>query len=433
MYHTLSKSKIMAFRQCPKRLWLELHRRDLLDVSAQSEAAFATGHAVGNLARTLYDSENKGLLIERHSNGIAHALDATQQALCSAQPIFEAGFTAAGGLSFADVLLPSNVVNTWRMVEVKSSTSVKPYYLDDAAIQTYIARQSGVALERVAIAYINNQFIYPGRADYRGLLAEQDVTAEIEARQYLVPTWINDALNIANQASEPTCKQGEHCNSPYECGFNAYCAQQQAPVAFPIAWLPRFPAKRAAQLQVQGITSMQQIGDEQLNELQVRVKDCTINNRVYLDSHLAKMALAQYTQGEYFLDFESSMFAIPIWEGCSPYTQHVFQFSLHRLHPDGNLEHIDFLDLSGNNPARPFAEALLAACAENLPIVVYNQTFEASRIKELATQFPDLSIDLRQLLDRMVDLLPIVRQCFYHPSQMGAGASKKSCPHSFPS
>ena len=47
----LSKSKIIAFRQCPKRLWLELHRPELRDDSA-SQIVFAIGNQVGDVAQT---------------------------------------------------------------------------------------------------------------------------------------------------------------------------------------------------------------------------------------------------------------------------------------------------------------------------------------------------------------------------------------------
>jgi len=49
----LSKSKLLAFRQCPKRLWLEIHRPELREDSAASQASFATGHLVGEIARRL--------------------------------------------------------------------------------------------------------------------------------------------------------------------------------------------------------------------------------------------------------------------------------------------------------------------------------------------------------------------------------------------
>ena len=56
----LSKSRLMSFLQCPKRLWLEKHQPELAQISAATEAAFATGHEIGEdefvtrLARTVY-------------------------------------------------------------------------------------------------------------------------------------------------------------------------------------------------------------------------------------------------------------------------------------------------------------------------------------------------------------------------------------------
>jgi hypothetical protein len=36
----LSKSKLMAFRQCPKRLWLEVHRPELREGPAATQKEF---------------------------------------------------------------------------------------------------------------------------------------------------------------------------------------------------------------------------------------------------------------------------------------------------------------------------------------------------------------------------------------------------------
>jgi hypothetical protein len=56
----LSKSKLLAYRQCPKRLWLELHRQDLRQDSAAAQASFTVGHQVGDIARRLYDPKGSG-------------------------------------------------------------------------------------------------------------------------------------------------------------------------------------------------------------------------------------------------------------------------------------------------------------------------------------------------------------------------------------
>ena len=65
----LSKSRLLAYRQCPRRLWLEIHRRDLLEVTAAQQARFDAGHAVGEIARRLADPEGVGLLFDAQRDG----------------------------------------------------------------------------------------------------------------------------------------------------------------------------------------------------------------------------------------------------------------------------------------------------------------------------------------------------------------------------
>ena len=50
----LSKSRIIAWKQCPKRLWLQLHRRELLEVTDAAERGFQIGFEVGEVADRLY-------------------------------------------------------------------------------------------------------------------------------------------------------------------------------------------------------------------------------------------------------------------------------------------------------------------------------------------------------------------------------------------
>ncbi len=192
---TLSKSKLIAFRQCPKRLWLEVHRPGLREDSSATQASFASGHQVGDIAQRLYDPECKGALIDPQAEGFDAAFDRTQDLLKSSQPIFEAGFRAEGALAFADVMLPvrKGGKRAWRMVEVKSSTSVKDYHRDDAAVQALLARACGVPLSAIALAHIDSSWVYPGGDDYKGLLLENDLTEEAFAREDEVRGWIADA------------------------------------------------------------------------------------------------------------------------------------------------------------------------------------------------------------------------------------------------
>ena len=119
---------------------------------------------------------------------------------------------------------------------------------------------------------------------------------------------------------------------------------------------------------------------------------------------------------------------MPIWAGRRPYEQITVQFSVHQLSESRELLHHSFLDLSGDDPAGNFAEGLITNCGQNGPIFVYNQAFEATCVRKLADRFPNRSEALLAIVDRMVDLLPIARQHYYHPSQHGSWSIKAVLP-----
>ncbi|MDG4597567.1 MAG: hypothetical protein P9F75_18090 [Candidatus Contendobacter sp.] len=76
MSHGLSKSRLQAFRQCPKRLWLTVHRPDWQEVSEETEQRFQIGFQVGDVARSLCPD---GILID--TPDAAEALALTRKAL----------------------------------------------------------------------------------------------------------------------------------------------------------------------------------------------------------------------------------------------------------------------------------------------------------------------------------------------------------------
>ena len=313
------------------------------------------------------------------------------------------------------------------MVEVKSSTSVKDYHRDDVAVQAFVAQSAGVELHSIALAHIDSSWTYPGNADYSGLLKENDLTAEAFSRTEEVKAWIEKAQQTAASLAEPAIETGSHCDTPYACGFYDYCSRNAPKAQYPIHWLPYFGAK-AQELAVQGVIELADVSDDLINPKQLRVKTHTLANTVYFNAEGAAADLAMHPLPAYFLDFETIQFAVPIWKGTRPYQQNTFQFSLHTLSEFGQLDHTEFLDLSGGDPSEPFAQALIASCGTSGPVYVYNAAFETSRISELATRYPALSDALLAINARVVDLLPIARERYYHPSQQGSWSIKKVLP-----
>lgn len=426
----LSKSRLLAFRQCQKRLWLEVHRPELREQSSSIEARFQVGHEVGAIARQLYDPNQSGALIDAQTEGFDLALARSATLLCSSNPIFEAGFAAGGALAFADVMLPAGGKKpAWRMVEVKSSTSVKDYHRDDIAIQAFVALAAGVPLKSIAVAYIDSKWTYPGEKNYKGLLVEEDLTDEAFERKGEVSSWIAEGQSVVRMQSEPAIRMGDHCSEPYACSFYAHCHSQTKQPKYPVEWLPRLQTKAVKEyIATKDITDLRKVPDEYLNETQLRVKAHTISGETFFDRKRAAAELAQYKLPAYFLDFETVKFAVPIWKGTRPYQQIPYQFSLHCLRDKAALEHKEFLDLTGNDPSKSFGEALIDTCGKAGPVFVYNVAFESARMKEVAERFPRMKGPLLALVDRLVDLMPVARRYYYHPSQQGSWSIKSVLP-----
>lgn len=142
----------------------------------------------------------------------------------------------------------------------------------------------------------------------------------------------------------------------------------------------------------------------------------------------AEFGLQQAVQPRYFLDFETIGHAVPVWLGTRPFDQLPFQFSCHKVQRDGSTSHSEFLDLSGTNPSRACAEALLDSIGADGAVVAYNAGFEQGCIRALAEQFADLAPRLLDVERRTVDLLPVVRQNYYHRDMRGSFSLKAVLP-----
>lgn len=427
----LSKSKILSYRQCPKRLWLEIKRPELLENSAATLASFNIGHQVGEIAQSIFDSEDKGVLVNPQRDGFGFAFDQTQELLGSFNPIFEAALTNGDALALADIMLPMNKRGKpkWRMIEVKSSTSVKDYHRDDVAVQAHIAKETGVNIERIDIACIDNAWVYPGKNNYEGLLNVTEVTDEAFARNDEVKGWIKDAHKVVSKKAEPHITTGPHCAAPYECGFYEYCTSKEPQAKFPVDWLPNVRKKDLkALIHEKGIIELKEIPDDLLNEQQLRVKKHSLSRKTFFDKKGARQDLSTHKLPVYFLDFETINLAVPIWKGKRPYQQVPFQYSLHKIDRNGALSHRSFLDLSGKDPAKPFAESLIDDCGKLGTIYVYNIGFESGRVRELAESYPRLKKSLLAINERMFDLFVIAKNRYYHPSQEGSWSIKKVLP-----
>jgi len=426
MVARLSKSRIMSSLQCLKRVHLEINRKDLVHFSRSTEAAFALGHEVGDIAIQLYGG-NSGTFIEYSGGNFAGALEQTEQLMTSMfrTPIFEATLQHEGVLVREDVLLPideSGAAN-WRVVEVKASTKVKPEHIHDCAVQAWVHLGAGQSLGSISLAHIDKQFSYPGEGNYEGLLIEHDLTAEVFELLPSVPIWVERARE-AVAGPMPDVPVGQHCTSPYECPFLDYCWPNDS--QYPIAGLGGGKKKLGVWV-MDGYRDIRDVPSSGISsETQLRIHRVTMEGVPELLPG-ARAFVEALAYPRFYLDFETVGPAIPLWAGTRPYQTLPFQWSCHIERAPGAMEHAEFLDLSGDPPMRSLAEQMITDLETSGPVLMYT-SYERGVIEGLAGMFPDLAGPLRDIIDRLVDLHPVTRINYYHPDMLGSWSIKAVLP-----
>ncbi len=410
---TLSKSKYLAGLQCELRLWLQVHERDVATPPAAAmQALFDAGTEVGERARGLFPG---GVLVDEAAWHHAKAVTRTRRLLDDPDvpAIFEAAFEHEGVRIRVDVLerLPGGA---WGLREVKSSTSVKDVHLDDLAVQHFVLEGAGLRVPHSELIHIDNRYVRgEDGIDWPRFFARADRTEALADALRGLPEKVGELHAVLSRRESPAVEPGHHCHAPYDCEFWDHCTRGK-----PSDWilhLPRLGRERFEELRSAGYERIPELPDDlDLTEKQARIRDTLRSGECYASPDLAA-ALEDSGPPACYLDFETANPAIPLYPGTRPYQMVPFQWSLHRADEGSPASHQAFLAEGAEDRRREFCESLIAALPnDETPVHVYSP-FEASRLRELIDEFPDLAPGLSRIRDRLLDLLPLVRQHLYHP------------------
>ncbi len=424
---SLSKSRVMAGLQCPKRLYLESYepdRRDDLDPGRR--AILDAGRLVGRVARGRYPG---GVQIEEDPQLHDQAVRQTACALADPRTpaIYEAAFTHGEIRVRVDILSRANG-SGWDLIEVKSSTGFKEEYLSDIAIQLHVAEGSGVPVRRAFLLHVNNQYVWPGGAyDLGSLFTAHEVSDEVRAWLPGLLQRVETMRAVLQALTPPPIAVGPHCWKPYQCPFLGHC--HEGIPEHHVLDLPKLSPKMYRALLAAAIEDIRDIPDDfdGLSELQRRVRDCVVRGEAFAHPDL-KPKLDAIRYPVHFLDFETCNPPLPIIPGTRPFQQTPFLWSDHVLGPDGRLHHRSYLHPDRTDPRGPLTEALLASLDGEGSIVVYSG-FEARVIRSLAEDLPPLADRLLPLVEhRMVDLHQLIHAHYYHPEFHGSFSIKAVVP-----
>ncbi|MDA1021705.1 MAG: DUF2779 domain-containing protein, partial [Cyanobacteria bacterium] len=174
----------------------------------------------------------------------------------------------------------------------------------------------------------------------------------------------------------------------------------------------------------------------------------------YINHDSLRIEMSSWKFPLHFIDFETSMVAIPFTKGMRPYEQIAFQFSHHKINQDGSLEHANefIFEDPGKFPNFEFIKALKTALEPDNGTIFRYSAHENTVLNKILEQLRntqekiegkqeiiDFILSITQLKDdrsaliragerNMVDLLELVIGYYYHPDMKGSNSIKSVLP-----
>ena len=425
--HLLSKSSFIKGLQCEKHLYLYKYHYDEMDkLSEMQKAIFKRGSNVGVLAQRL--CPGGVVAAQGDPPNYDAALKRTKELINSdAQVIYEAAFMFNEVLSIADIVVIEK--GGMKVYEVKSSTSISETYLNDAALQYYVISSLGIRVKDFSIIYINNQYVRNGDLNLQELFITESVLELILPLQKSVKQNVDRFKKLLLRKKMPDIDIGEHCHNPYTCGFYDYCRKHIPEDS--IFDFSGMHLSKKYELYSNGIINLQDVPEDyplnKNNEIQL---DVFRSGKPLIDNKAIKSFLSDLNYPLYFMDFETFQPAVPLFDNSKPYQQIPFQYSVFlKRNKNNEAEHFEFLAESGSDPRKKFIESLLRVIKGKGDVLVYNKTFEITRLNEIARDFPGYTDEIEKLISRIKDLMiPFQKKYYYAPEMKGSYSIKAVLP-----
>ena len=422
----LTKSDFTRFLQCPKYLWLNKFRQDLLpeEPDAQLQRRFDEGYEVEKVAYRLFPGG-----VSAHEEGFDAAIQRTKALIAQgAKVIFQPTFSdyKSGLFCRADILKRTKD-GEWELYEVKGTTEVKDQHIPDVAFQKACLEEAGLRVGRVFLILVNNQYVRKGAIEPKKLLKSVDVTAEAAEFAKGMAGEIQEALRILRMRKEPAVRILRQCGNPYDCPFIDYCWKG---IPTPSIYDANLSEKSLNALLDEGIIKLGDVPEAMIPKGKRKFYQSVVAGRPQIERKAIAEWIGKLEVPIWFLDYETYSSALPAYEGYRPYQQIPFQYSLHVLEaPGGKLRHFEHLATTNADPVPALAKDLMGQIGPKGTVLAWNMAFEKGRNTEIAARLPKFAKFFKAVNARMLDLMVPIRSGLYvHPDFVGSASIKAVLP-----
>ena len=433
----LTKTDYLEYTFCRKNLWLRKHKPELfegVEFTDFEKKIIEDGNLAEAACRLLYPT---GLLIA--SSGQSAVVE-TKVAIDSHEStLFQATFHHDVFFIRADILRFNAELGGWELMEVKATNEVKRriphHHVNDLAFQKIVIEHSGLKVVKASVIHLNRDFIKHGDINFNELFIAEDLTSEVIEAESHVQQEMIDAKSYLEGPEEKGCLCIYEGRSNH-CATFAYSNPQVPTYSVHDFNRIGMSKKKLIDWVDKNEFAFADISNpEALNDAQRRQYDAETLSRVIFDAPAIHDVLNDLVFPLQFFDYEGYSSAIPLFDGFGAYEQVPFQYSLHILHDTGLIEHKEFLITEPSSDLTlPLIERMKLDIDPRGTVVSWYKSYESQRNDKLAELHPEHAAFLKELNDKMFDLMTIFSSGLYvDPTFRGSASIKKVLPAIVPS
>jgi hypothetical protein len=402
----LSKTDFLLYLEAPMHLWAKAH--DALEkttLTPYDQHLIQQGQHVESLARAYIED----VLLPQYGSG---------------QLFWQAVYDDGRYAIRTDALILDQASQRYDLYEIKSSTSVHIQHEIDVTFQVLLL-ESILNLRNVYILHVDKTYQQGNELNIEKFFTLEEISDKVEKRREDVDRWRKQAWDVT-QMDDPLPTFA--CTKPQTCPCPSLCHPDLPKHSiFDIPYIGR----KAAQLRDLGVTAIREIPPNfDLNAKQKKHVQAVKSRKALIDWAAIQESLSRLQFPLYFLDYETFNPAVPLYPGYQPYEHIVFQYSLYSIaEPGAPSRHVDCLITEGCDPAPKIVPHLMNNLMETGSVVVWNQTFEEGRNRDLAVHCTDYAERLLGINKRLFDLMKIFKDGHYvHPDFHGSVSLKVVLP-----
>ncbi len=425
----ISKTDYLEYTFCKKNLWLRKHKPELfegVELSEFEKKIIEEGNLADEAARGLFPD---GVLVEIVGS---NAVPFTKTLLgAKTKTIFQGGFLWNDFFVQADILRFNEVLDGWELYEVKATNDVKRevphHHVNDLAFQKTVIENNGVKIVKTGVIHLNSEYRMVGKVNYNDLFIIADLSDEVSEAQVEVQSQMNDLKVCLANPEEKGCEclyRGRNAQCPTFAYSNPEVPEYSVHDINRIGgskkllydWIDR------------GIYAIEDIDNpEALTGSKKAQYDAYMAGKPLIDLEAITEALNELVFPIYFFDYEGYSSAIPRFSSFGAYEQVPFQYSLHILHEDGEMEHKEFLITEPTKDLTlPLIERMREDFGDTGSVISWYKSYESQRNNKLAELHPNHADFLESLNDRMFDLMTIFSNDLYVDARFKGSASIKN-------